>query len=270
MTACLILCLTLAAPQPPGDGHLAATPAAQPHVAQPPTDTAAAKPHVVMLIAEREYHTDRTLAEFAERTLEPAGLRCTVVAAAPDEPNRLVGPEAIAEADLLLVSVRRRALPAEQLRLIRRHVEAGKPLVGIRTASHAFAIKGKPPEGGAQWPEFDAAVLGGNYHGHTPKGATPTISVAPGAAGHPVLAGLPAKPFPSTGTLYLTAPLRAGAKTLLVGRTDAATEPVAWTHESGGARVFYTSLGHEGDFARPELPRLLKNAILWGLEREGR
>ena len=53
---------------------------------------------------------------------------------------------------------RRRPLPADQLALLKAHVAAGKPVLGIRTASHAFHLRNKPaPEGlaaSANWIQF--------------------------------------------------------------------------------------------------------------------
>ena len=45
-------------------------------------------------------------------------------------------------------------------------------------------------------------------------------------------------------------------------------EPVAWVNRKGTSRIFYTSLGHPGDFDRPEFRRLLKNAVFWALDRQ--
>ena len=42
------------------------------------------------------------------------------------------GAAALNDADLLVLSVRRRAPKAEQMALIRRYLELGKPLVGIQ------------------------------------------------------------------------------------------------------------------------------------------
>jgi len=46
------------------------------------------------------------------------------------------------------------------------------------------------------------------------------------------------------------------------------TQPVAWTREHKGARVFFTTLGHPGDFEQPSMRRLVVNGILWALGRD--
>jgi type 1 glutamine amidotransferase len=174
----------------------------------------------------------------------------------------------LADADLLFVSVRRQVLPPEEFQPIRDYVESGKPIVGVRTASHAFATRsGRDAESdGVQWPEFDAEILGGNYHGHTDnKGGTPPTLVWP-VAKHPVLEGVEAGPWITTSWLYLTAPLAPNARVLMLGYVDGEgnAQPVTWTNTGAyGNRVFYTSLGHPDDFADPRFRRLLLNGILW-------
>jgi putative heme-binding domain-containing protein len=230
------------------------------------------RPRVAIVIGEDEYQTWETLPEFAETELRWRGFEPRIILA--DKENEHSFPSLISgirDADLVLVSVRRRALPREQLDAIRAHVEAGKPLVGIRTASHAFAPRGNDAGRGAAWPEFDRDVLGGNYHGHHPSGQKVAIEIAPGAGGHPVLKGVRLEGFLSAGSLYRVRPLAGGARPLLVGSIPGEeSEPVAWTHESGEekARVFYTSLGHPSDFQHPSFRRMLLNAIVWGLGRE--
>ena len=232
-----------------------------------PSAVFAAKPHLVMLIAEREYLTEQTLPAFASEHLAD-DYRVTFVFAAPEDRNRLVGVEAVASADILLVSVRRRTLPVDQLKRIREYVEAGKPVIGIRTANHAFSINGKPvPEGRAVWDEWDQRVFGGNYRGHHGNRLKTTVTFA--AGDHPpLLRDLHTKPFAAGGSLYRVSPLADGASIILRGRVEGhSPEPVAWSFvRSDGGRSFYTSLGHVDDFRGEVLPRLLVNALAWVVE----
>ncbi len=228
------------------------------------------RPHVVMLIAEREYQTEESLPAFAERHLND-DFMTTFVFADPEDRNRLVGIEAVESADVLVVSVRRRTLPDEQLRRIRNHVAAGKPVIGIRTASHAFSVRGDDVgQGRAVWPEWDAEVFGGNYTNHYGNALKTTVTLDREAAKtSPLLDGLrDLKPFPSAGSLYRVAPLQPGAQRLMSGQVEGhPAEPVAWTYDrADGGKSFYTSLGHVDDFAAEVLPRLLVNAIVWSLE----
>ncbi|MBI4622631.1 MAG: ThuA domain-containing protein [Verrucomicrobia bacterium] len=228
---------------------------------------------LVMLVAEAEYETAKTLPEFASAFLQKE-FRVVVVSGstAPGE-NAFDRVDEVSSADVLLVSSRRRTPPAAQLEVIRRYVAAGKPVVGIRTASHALArVKGKNLAAGeAEWPEFDAQVIGGNYVGHHGTGPTTTVTAA--NAGHPLLRGVKV-PFTSVSTLYKVNPLRTGAQALLTGAIPGQpAEPVAWTFaRADGGRTFYTSLGSPTDFKNPAFTRLLHNALRWaaGLPDSGR
>jgi hypothetical protein len=114
-----------------------------------------------------------------------ARLSGSVRARDPADKNKFPGlAQAVAGSDLVLVSIRRRTPPNEQLDAIRAHLAAGKPLVGIRTASHAFAVRDQNTplaSGATTWPEFDLEVLGGHYghHGAGPKVATAPLGEAP-------------------------------------------------------------------------------------------
>ena len=67
------------------------------------------RPRAVFLIGEDEYKTEATLPAFAAKELEPLGVRCTFVIADPKTPHDFPGVEALDDADLLVLSVRRRA-----------------------------------------------------------------------------------------------------------------------------------------------------------------
>ena len=233
------------------------------------------RPNLVFLIGEDEYRTAETLPEFAQRELEPRGFRVEIIQDGPGDKGNFAGlTEALPRADGLLVSLRRRALPRAQLDAIRAHLEAGKPLVGIRTASHAFAPRDQERDefvvkgGRAEWPRFDPEVLGGNYQGHHGTGPRVTVRPAPGAEDHAILSGVDLASFSTLGSLYRVSPLAGSATPLVIGSVPGKPEePVTWVHAYGPkqARVFYTSLGHPDDFAQPTFRRLLLNGVVWVL-----
>ena len=227
---------------------------------------------ILMVIGEDEYKTEVTLPAFARQQLEPRGFEVNFVYADPVTKNIFPGlAEAAARSDLILISIRRRALPKEQLDGIRTHLAAGKPLVGIRTASHAFAMGKQGAQlanGAVTWPEFDAEVLGGHYTGHHGVGPTVAMTIAPGAERHPILRGVDVARLLSSGSLYKTTPLAGSTAPLVIGSIPGqGPEPVAWTNSprSGQSRVFYTSLGHPDDFQNPTFQKLLLNGICWAL-----
>ncbi len=225
------------------------------------------KTNILFLIGEREYFTEKSLNDFYQKDLKPLGYTATFIKAKSDEgPDRNNFPgliKAMQNTDILFVSARRRAPKKEQLNAIRNFLDSGKPLLGIRTTSHAFSLRGKPtPEGCAVWDDFDAVVLGGNYNGHFND--DPFDIVTGPAKDHPILKGVDLK---HSARLYRSAPLKAGTSTLLisVAKKDQPSEPLAWTHHYGKnqAKVFYTSLGIVEDFRNPSFRKLLTNALAW-------
>ncbi|HIM30377.1 MAG TPA: hypothetical protein EYG57_12640 [Planctomycetes bacterium] len=224
------------------------------------------RPHVVIAMAEREYKTNQTLPAWAISHLGKQ-YRVTLIHANEKDRHDLPGIEAALEdADLLLVSVRRRALPAKQLAAVQRFVKSGKPVLGIRTANHAFSLRGTaPPDGCNVWETFDADVIGGSYSGHHKDGATAKIAVTKGRARHPILRGVAIDKLVGHGSLYQVSPLNAGADPLLTGTVGGQfTEPLAWTNTTKfGGKAFYTSLGHSDDLQQSDVRQLLQNAVAW-------
>jgi len=235
--------------------------------------SSAEPPRIVFMIGEEGYRTSETLPEFAETELTPRGYRFAIVGADPVDQNHF--PALIAElerADLLFVSVRRRTPPKAELAAVRAYLAAGKPMVGIRTACHAFALRPNEPLASpvlAAWPDFDPEVIGGHYSAHLGKGEI-AVSLAPGAETQSILQGLEIARLVGHGGMYKVSPLAASSVPLLMGTVpEQPSEPIAWTHRYGEkkGRIFYTSLGHPDDFKNPEFRKLLVNAIDWALSR---
>ncbi|MBW3541316.1 MAG: isochorismatase family protein [Planctomycetes bacterium] len=229
------------------------------------------RPRLVIAIAEDEYKTDETLPVFAREHLGKH-FQVTLVYGGEGETDGLPGhAEALSEADALLVSVRRLPLRPDQIQALRKFVAAGKPVLGIRTANHAFSLRGaKPPEGTYTWEEFDAEVIGGHYTGHHGNGPKTEVRIAEGAEDHPVLRGVDVTKLTGHGSLYKVSPLADSARPLLIGSIpEKPAEPIAWINvrdrsdEGHRARTFYTSLGHPQDFEQPEFNRVLRNAVYW-------
>lgn len=230
------------------------------------------RPTVAIMIGEPEYKTSQTLPRFADQFLRD-DYRVVFVMEDSMAENRFPGIDQITDADVLVISVRRKTLPKEQLDVVRQYVEAGKPVIGIRTANHAFCLRNQDaPQGCDQWPEFDAEVFGGNYTGHHARDLPSTVRVAESAKTHPIVAGVSDEELVQIGSLYKTAPVAEAANVLLNGELrgndgkSGSVEPVAWTFErSDGGRSFYTSLGHPAEFANPVCQKLLRAAIDWAV-----
>ncbi len=231
------------------------------------------RPHVVIVMAEDEYGTETTLPAFAAKYLGK-DFRASLVFDRANDHDDLPGLDIVKDADVLLLSIRRRLLRPDQLDIIRRFVRAGKPVIGIRTTCHAFAPRSGPiPQGHVAWSTFDREVLGGHYgnhYGNTGPKAEPTIVRRAVDADHnPLLTGVREGQFTTHSSLYRMSPLEKGTTLLLIGQiAHHAPEPVAWTYlRPDGGKSFYTSLGHPDDFAATDFQQLLRNAVYWAAGR---
>ncbi len=235
------------------------------------------RPHLAIVIGEKEYRTNETLPKFAEKHL--TDFRVSIFQANPEDRNDFPNIEDIASADVLLISVRRRVLKPMQIRAFQLFEASGKPIIGIRTASHAFSLRAQePPKGYEGWPTFDADVFGGNYTNHHGNKLSSMVSFTENSLVHPItkvfaketsqkLTSRPfeLKVFKQGGSLYKTSPLARQTEILLEGKVlGHPTEPVAWTFKrKNSGKSFYTSLGHIDDFDSEEFTTLLTNAIRW-------
>jgi nicotinamidase-related amidase/type 1 glutamine amidotransferase len=228
------------------------------------------RPTIAILMAEDEYQTEESLPTWSIKHLGPK-YRIRWIYGSDRQQESIPGIDAIHDADLLLVSVRRRPIQPEQLDVIRAFAASGKPMLGIRTASHAFSLRNSEvPKGTAAWPKFDNEVWGGRYTNHHGNEFHPSITPVAGKAKHPILKDWGSEPFVSKGSLYMVSPLIDGAIPILEGAIGGQPkEPIAWTFtRKSGGRSFYTSLGHKEDFADPRFNQLLSNAVDWLLEDE--
>lgn len=260
----------------------------------------ARRPHIVWIAGDEEYRSEEALPVLARIAEEKHGFRCTVLQAVdpatgeidPGNQRNIPGLEALRSADLMVIFTRFRDLPDEQMRHIVEYVEAGRPVIGIRTATHAFHLRSSPTYARWSWNSkeldggFGRQVLGETWIRHHGKhgGQGTRARIAPGAEGHPVLRGIrDGEIWGPTDVYAVRLPLPEGCETLLLGEvTDGMTPdapraagavndpmmPVAWTRTFRGGRVFALTMGSAQDFENAGLRRLLVNAIYWALGRE--
>jgi len=250
------------------------------------------RPVVAFVVADNEYHSNQTLPQFAHDLLLTKGVNCEFAVGKPvaNGPgvNNIENLQVLNDADLAVIFVRRRALPAEEMKLIKDYVDRGKPVLGIRTASHAFDAQkdvprdgdgvttpGQVPEMLAQWPEFDKDVLGGNYQGHYGNMKEGIVfSVAPGMENHPILAGVSPKgfvgPVAPSESLYKNRPLRAeNIQVLMTGSIpNQPTEPVLWINTLDKGKVIYTSMGHWDHWKMDDFHKLMINSVGYLLDHK--
>lgn len=134
------------------------------------------------------------------------------------------------------------------------------------------------------WAWYTAEVIGAKFVGHTIWPHLPVATVRIEAAGHPVMAGLPAvwnridewysfdrsvraKGFRVLATVDESTYERGGPGSgkLSMGKDH----PIIWSHCQGKGRVLYSALGHTGEsFAEPPFRTLASNAVSWAMRRD--
>jgi type 1 glutamine amidotransferase len=231
----------------------AGTRAADPSPAATTDPTAPLVLHVIS--GSKEYESEASLRPFLADLQKR--YRVTVTASwGTDGGETLDNLDELKKADVLLLFARRMKLPEDQMKLIRAHWEANRPIVGIRTASHAF----QPADNEV----FDRQILGGSHQSHW---ADEPVKVTnhPDQTEHPVLRGV--GPFVSR-KLYKRADLLKDVVVLQTGNNGKDTQPVTLTREHKGGRIVYTSLGVPEDFKDDNFRQLLINAIFWTARRD--
>src|SRR5215213_1301752 len=128
---------------------LAGTAVAQnPHlvVYQGTTGPGAGK-HIVFLAGDHEYRSEESLPALARILARRYGFKCSVFLTTDPktgfiEPgsSHISGLEALRTADLMVVFLRFQDFPDSEMQHIVDYLDRGGPVVGFRTATHAFQI----------------------------------------------------------------------------------------------------------------------------------
>ncbi len=207
--------------------------------------------NLCMLSGSFEYDSEDSLNILKPYLEENYPIKADMIVYASEDDDPTLA--ALDDADVLLVFTRRLNAVGESLKQFQDYCEQGRPIVGVRTASHAYQ----------NWLEFDKVVLGGDYQGHYGHG--PTVRVEYLDPEHPIVDGISG--LESYGSLYKNPSLSNDTSVLLSGHTDEHSEPVVWTRLHNGGRVCYTSLGHQKDFTLEPFLRFLGQAVLWVTEQ---
>ena len=261
--------------------------------------------HIVLVSGDEEYRSEQALPQLAKILATRHGFRCTVLFAIdpkdgtinPDRRDNIPGLEALDTADLMVIFTRFRDLPDEQMRHVADYVESGRPIVAMRTATHAFELKssktyekyswnGKAWDGG-----FGRQVLGETWiahHGRHGQQSTRGIVVR-GQESHPILRGIYDGDMWGPSDVYeVHLPVPADSQPLILGevlegmrasdppasgKQNDPMMPVAWVKTYTGARgkvarVFTTTMGAAQDMENEGLRRLMVNACYWALGME--
>lgn len=263
--------------------------------------------HIVLISGDEEYRSEEALPQLGKILSKHHGFKCTVLFAIdpktgtinPNINNNIPGLEALKTADLMVIFTRFRNLPDDQMKHIADYVEAGKPVVGLRTATHAFSNPGSKAFAKYHWQAkgdwnggFGRYVLGEtwvNHHGGHGSQATRGI-IAKDSANHPILRGIKdGAVFGPTDVYTVNLPLPGDSKALVLGQVVAGMKfddkplegkkndpmmPVAWTKtfKAGDktGRVFTTTMGASEDLGYEGTRRLIVNGCLWAIGLEDR
>lgn len=258
--------------------------------------------HVVLIAGDEEYRSEEALPQLGKILSVRHGFKCTILFSITDgviDPNNqtnIPGLKALETADMMIIATRFRNLPDKQMKYIDDFVQSGRPIMGLRTATHAFNI---PADSGSNYRHysfnhddwkggFGQQVLGDtwlNHHGHHGQEATRGI-VNDQHKDHPVLNGVndvfgPTDVYGVRGLkdaqVLLWGQVIAGMKPQdppVEGKKNDPMMPLAWVREFTGSsgktsRIFCTTMGASIDLQSDGLRRLLVNGVYWGVGLEG-
>ena len=264
-------------------------------------DSKANGKHIVLMAGDEEYRSEESMPMMAQ-ILASQGFKCTVLFSM-DKDNQFVDPlnqkslsnsVALDSADAIIMAIRFRNYPENDMAKFVAAFERGTPIVALRTSTHAFQIPqdskyhkyhwGASPKTGWQG-GFGRQVLGEtwvNHHGAHNKQGTLTI-VEEANKKHPVLNGVEpifgktdvygANPIqPSTILLRgaVTESLKRDSKPI-AGKKNQPMMPVAWVrefkHDNGKVnKILTTTMGSSDDLSDENLRRLVINGVYWGLD----
>ena len=261
--------------------------------------------HIVFVSGDEEYRSEEALTQLARILAFRHGFKATVLYAIHPESgeidpmylHNIPGLEQLQEADLMVLFTRFRELPEDQMVFIETYTKSGKPIIGLRTATHAFRFTEKYPD--SPYRKYDSAnetgewkggwgrqVLGEtwvSHHGeHSVQGTRGLVNYL--YAEDPIMNGIGDNVYGDTDVYGLTE-LPDGTEVLLYGLTlksldssappeyENSIVPIAWRRtylgETGNAsRVFTTTLGASVDLKSEGVRRMLVNAVFWGLGME--
>ncbi len=257
--------------------------------------------HIVFLVGDEEYRSEDSMPQLAKILAVRHGFKCTVLFAVnketgeidPQTLDNIPGLEALDTADLMVMFLRFRELPDEQMKHIIDYTNSGKPIVGLRTSTHAFnyvkhkdspyakhSFRDKTFDGGYGRQVFGETWI--NHYGVHQKESTRGL-IAEGMKDHPIVRGI--DDIWGESDVYSITTLTGDCKPLVMGQVlsgmnpddkpnpDKKLVPVAWTNTYTGekgktARVFTTTMGHSFDFKNEGFRRLLVNACYWAMGME--
>jgi len=196
-------------------------------------------PHVVLIAGDEEYRSEEALPQLGKILSVHHGVRCTVLFPVDPASGEIVptcldnipGLEALETADLMVIATRFRDLPDEQMQHLDAYLKAGKPVLGMRTATHGFRNAKDGPWAHyangyngpmAEWKGgFGRLVLGEKWVAHHgAHGSQSTRGIlAPGKSEHPALRGLSDGDVWGPSDVYrVRVPMLEGTEVVMLGQ----------------------------------------------------
>jgi hypothetical protein len=260
--------------------------------------------HIVFLSGDEEYRSEEGLPMLAKILAARHGFKCTVLFAINPADNtidpvvltNIPGMQALDSADLCVMLLRFRELPDEQMKHFVDYLQAGKPIIALRTSTHAFAYAKNKQSPYARfdwqdkdWPGgFGQQVLGDtwiDHHGAHGKESTRGV-INEAAKNNPILRGVSNIWVPTD--VYKIIHLPVDAQVLVFGQVVSGMNPsdpplpgpkndpmmpVVWVRNYASdsthiSKIVATTMGAAVDLQNEDLRRLLVNAAYWcvGLE----
>jgi type 1 glutamine amidotransferase len=140
-------------------------------------------------------------------------------------------------------------------------VRGGGGVVGIHAAADSHR----------NWPWY-RQMIGGVFRMHPPGTPSGTVTVVDGD--HPATRNLP-QTIQRTDEWYYYDDFNPDVRLLVtydrasIGQSDAGPNPISWSHQFEGGRVFYTGLGHTPEsYAEPLFIEHLRGGLRWALQLE--
>lgn len=266
----------------------------------PGKDGPGAGKRIVLVAGDEEYRSEELMPQLAKILAEHHGFDCTVLfpidptsgEIKPDQGDNIPGLQRLAGADLMIIATRFRSLPDEQMRHLVDYIEGGNPIIGLRTATHAFnnpasstyAKYGWQYSGDEYKQGFGRQVLGETWIAHHGKHGSESTRGLVADASHPIATGIgegeiwgPSDvyrvrlPLPKNSHVVFHGQILSGMQPADAPVTDDRNDPlmpIGWTREYQGARVFTSTMGAATDFLSPGVRRMIVNATYWcvGLE----
>lgn len=269
--------------------------------------------HIVLVAGDDEYRSEEALPMLGKILSVHHGFKCTVLfpinpetgEIQPNYQKNIPGLEKLNDADLMIMGLRFRDLPDEQMKHIDTYIQSGKPIVGLRTSTHAFNIRSSDTYKKYSWRSnvegwnggFGKQVLGETWvahHGAHNKESTLGI-IADDAKDHPIARGIKPKTIWGPSDVYtINLPLPGDSKPIVMGavltgmnpddpilvdKPDAKKQknnpmmPVTWiktyeTESGKKARVFTSTMGAATDLVFEGSRRMVINGVYWALEME--